>query len=126
MFANLLVSRRIQRKQLEAIISSDPSVIVLERSQWIDDGTGGKYKSSPVPARPQRVKIIGQSVSVQLPLRTTVDGKVVQASAIMIMERKADVKKGDTFLLGGRLHEVIHIYEEDREVVTRCELLVSG
>ena len=125
MFLDSSLSKRIKRKQLEAVIETDPIAIAFDRWDWISDGAGGLAKANPRTLPPQWGKLIGSSPAFQLPVRISVDGKTVKPDKVLVMGYKADVVEGDAWTHEGLLHEIVYVHS-DRTVKTNCEVVIHG
>lgn len=123
MFLDNALNRRVTRKQIDAVIETDPRPISLVRSDFLPDGAGGLIRSNPVPLAPQWGKLIESTL--QLPTRITEDGRTVRPTKVLVMGYKADVKMGDTFEDRNAIHEVVYV-DPTKTVKTSCEVIVNG
>lgn len=124
MFANVAGINRIKRKQIAALISTDPSVIILIRKTHKDDGVGGVTATEDLIDY-QIGKLIGREATGQFPERINEQGQTVSISHILVMDRKADIQIGDRFILDGQIHEIVYIHA-DRKVATRAEVITTN
>ena len=125
MWANVRGANKYSRKQIDAVISGNPTVVNLERFGWVADGAGGKTKTGPLQLPAQLGMLVGTEATGTSPVRTTEDGRSVQAAYILVFNRKADVEVGDVFFSNDQRNEIVYIHA-DRSIAIRCEVIASG
>lgn len=100
----------VQKATTRAFIAADAEDVVLMRRERVPDGAGGYLKNPPSALTPQRCRVIPSTSSRQVE-RTTLDGKVVVPSAILLGEDDLNVAIGDRFIGWGAEWEVVHVHE---------------
>jgi len=112
----------VQRQLSKAFINADYLTVILERSVWVSDGSGGSVRQPPAPLAPQRMRLIPLGDGAQE--RFTASGEAVTPSYMLMAEHTADLERWDEFTLNGRRYEVVFLnenqqYEKKAEVAYR-------
>ena len=112
----------VQRRLSKAFIDADYLTVILERSSWVSDGSGGSVRQDPTPLPPQRMRLIPLGDGAQE--RFTANGETVTPAYMLLGEYTADLERWDEFTLNGRRYEVVFLnenqqYEKKAEVAYR-------
>lgn len=113
-----------QRAITRAFIDADAEDVVINRSVRVPDGAGGWVRNPPGLLSPQRCRIIPSTSSRQVE-RTTLDGRVVVPSAILMGDLTLNVEIGDRFVRWGVEWEVVHVHERN-EYQTKADIVRNG
>jgi hypothetical protein len=118
------VETQQQRRMTLAEIGAAPTVMTLQRQEYIDDLSGGrKPDGAPISLRSQRVTII--SPTQQLPERRTLAGITVQPEFLIKGRWDADIERGDWYFVNGVKYEVVYV-DPDRRYQTKAEVVYLG
>lgn len=115
--------RDIQRRLTDEFIAADVVVLQLSRTTRIPNGAGGFKKTGVQDVTPQRFRLIpSQDGATE---RTTVDGRAVTPSYMLMGEYSADLERFDEFELDGRRFQVVFINGK-RDYETKGEVAYVG
>lgn len=113
----------IQRSLTRSFIAADWRTIVLMRSEWVSDGSGGSIRQDPEPLAPQRMRMIPRADGA--PERFTADGEAVTPSYVLMAEHTADIQRWDEFTVAGRRYEVVFV-NENQQYEIKAEVAYRG
>lgn len=116
------VIESVQRLQTKQMINYREEDVVLSRSTFTPDGSGGTVASAPSPLSPQPMRLIPtKSVTDQAPLRMTSDGQQVSPNWYLLALPEADIEVGDTTVVRGRNLEVVYVSDlPEGRIVAEC------
>lgn len=89
------------RRQINALIQSDPTQIVLTRTTMVADGAGGFKKGPQVVLDPQTITIVPFKRRMSEMLINTELGDVVEYPYIVLGYPTLDIQREDTFTWNG-------------------------
>lgn len=121
--------RIVGRRQIAALIKSDPVDVILYRKTKVADGAGGWKYGPPAAVNggvPQRVTLIPFKRRMTEFLVNTELGPVPDLPYVLIGPHDMDIDQGDTFTYNGDNFEVQTIDIQNRDVFTAAQVDYFG
>lgn len=112
------------RRETADFISSDPTSVVLTRTETIDDGAGGSFEGDPFDMNPQIVKIQPMT-SLRTPERISPAGQIMRPTHMVVGMQDLDMRGGDEFQWNGDLWSVAYV-DHSQDYITKAEVIQGG
>jgi len=99
----------VMRRNLDAFIRSDPTMITLVRTAKVQTSAGGWVKGTSTPIPAQQMRFVPFKRRMSDAVNNTQDGPLSLAEYILVGRYNVDVQKGDEFDYNGLHHSVTQI-----------------
>lgn len=120
------IERIMARRQIKAIIDSDPVDVMFTRVSMIPDGAGGYKRGTPTPIAAQTVTIIPFKRRFSEMMINTELGDVTEYPYTIVGMPGLDVQRGDIFTWAGDQYEVHQIDPMHQDVRVVAQIDYSG